>query len=340
MPARSVAFFCGAMAASVAGAEAFRLLDVPLALILGSLVGAALFANLVGPFAGAAILRRVGQLVVGTAVGALLTGDVLGILGANILLMVALALAANLLGLLIAFPMGRLAGIDRLTAVLSCLPAGMAEMSSLAREVGADETAVAVAHSLRVILVVVSLPLLLGSLDAPEARAPELWEADPGFLVVLVAGGLLAAAARRLGALNPWVIAPMALGLLHAGLNGPVPAVPGPLLWFAEIAIGASLGARFQVDRLARLPRVAAASLLAAVVLIAAMAGGAASLAAAVSGLDWRTLVLAAAPGGLGEMIASAKALGLGASLVAGFQFVRSALTNLVAPALIKRWMT
>jgi uncharacterized protein len=37
-------------------------------------------------------------------------------------------------------------------------------------------------------------------------------------------------------------------------------------------------------------------------------------------------------------MIASAKALGTGAALVAGFQFTRSFLTNLIAPPLILRW--
>jgi uncharacterized membrane protein AbrB (regulator of aidB expression) len=49
-------------------------------------------------------------------------------------------------------------------------------------------------------------------------------------------------------------------------------------------------------------------------------------------------LVLGVAPGGLGEMIASAKALGVASALVAGFQFVRSFLTNMIVPPLLLRF--
>jgi uncharacterized membrane protein AbrB (regulator of aidB expression) len=59
---------------------------------------------------------------------------------------------------------------------------------------------------------------------------------------------------------------------------------------------------------------------------------------AAWIGLDRASLGLGLAPGGIGEMIASAESLGVGAALVAGFQFTRSFLTNLIAPPLILRW--
>jgi len=47
--------------------------------------------------------------------------------------------------------------------------------------------------------------------------------------------------------------------------------------------------------------------------------------------------MLGTAPGGLGEMIASAKVVGASAAIVAGFQFVRSFLTNMIVPPLIIR---
>jgi uncharacterized membrane protein AbrB (regulator of aidB expression) len=62
-----------------------------------------------------------------------------------------------------------------------------------------------------------------------------------------------------------------------------------------------------------------------------------APLAGWLGGLDPVSSTLASAPGGLGEMIGSAASLGLLAAAVAGFQLIRSLLTNLAAPPLI-RW--
>jgi uncharacterized membrane protein AbrB (regulator of aidB expression) len=52
--------------------------------------------------------------------------------------------------------------------------------------------------------------------------------------------------------------------------------------------------------------------------------------------MDRETATLAVMPGGLGEMIAAAGALGLLPATVAGFQITRSMLTNILAPQLIK----
>jgi uncharacterized protein len=108
----------------------------------------------------------------------------------------------------------------------------------------------------------------------------------------------------------------------------------------AQVAIGASLGVRFNVESLRQLPRAAMAGVVSALVLLTATSVGLGTLVAAVSGIDYHTMALAVAPGGLGEIIASAKAIGLASATVAGFQFVRSALTNLLAPHAIRLWAT
>ena len=56
-----------------------------------------------------------------------------------------------------------------------------------------------------------------------------------------------------------------------------------------------------------------------------------------VTGLDHVSAILASAPGGLGEMIASAGALGVLAAAVAGFQITRAIFTNLLVAPFI-RW--
>jgi membrane AbrB-like protein len=324
------------IAGAAAGAALFRAADAPLAYILGALVGSALVTNVFGPMRGGYI-RRAGQLLVGASVGGVLTGDVLAELARLFPLMLAVAVAANAAGVLLAYPIARLAGVTPLTGLLSCLPAGMAEMASLAREMGAHEQTVTVVHTLRVVLILTMIPLWLGTsgFQAGAPPATSLAEATE-ILGIVAVGGLLAAAASRFGVLNPWVIAPMLLCLALVAAGFPVPQVPTPLLLAAQIAIGAALGLRFRLEEFGRLPRAVLAGLASGLVLIAVAGVLFAGIAQLFGGLSFETATLAVMPGGLGEMIASAAALGLAPATVAGFQITRSILTNMVAPPLIR----
>lgn len=331
----------GTLAIATGGAFLFQRLGIPLAYILGAMAGSAIYANVVAPLRNGRYIRRGGQLVIGAAVGGLLTTEVVGGLVNSLPLMIAIAVAANIVGALLAFPVAFIAGIDRLTALLACLPAGMAEMATLAHDLDANEQAVAIIHTLRVIFVVTLLPILIGVKGSGGGLAPSATSgADLALLgAVMAASALLAVVADRFGLLNPWVVAPMLLGIVVVSAGGRVPVMPPVLVVAAQIVIGASLGARFRVVQLRSFPRASMAGTFAALVLIGATSVGLARLGAAVTDFDYPTLALSAAPGGLGEMIASAKALGLAAATVAGFQFVRSALTNLLVPLLIRRWV-
>jgi hypothetical protein len=325
-----------------AGGVLFHFLGVPLGYIIGAMVGGAIASNLVGRPRYTRYLRRVGQLIVGTAVGAVLTAPVVAELARLFPLMIAAAVLANLAGLLLAWPLARIVRTDRTTALLAALPAGMAEMASLARDLGANEQVVAVVHTLRVTLVVVSIPLILGIDGGARASGPAAAPADPGewatLMLVALLGAGTAYAMARAGLLNPWVVMPMVAGLLVVLAGFPIPPMPPPLLIAAQILIGVSLGARIRMAELAALPRAALGGILSALALIAIMVLAVVPLLRPLAGVGHDVLVLALAPGGLGEMIASAKALGVAAATVAGFQFVRSLSTNMLAPVLIRRW--
>lgn len=338
----------GAAGVAVATALAigFQRLGIPLAYILGALVGSALYTNLLGPIRYGKGLRRGAQLVLGAAVGALLTPDTVSELVRLLPIMIAATVGLNVAGALLAFPVARIAGVDRLTALMACLPAGMAEMASLAGDIGAREQPVAVIQTLRVIIVLAVMPLWLGLADAvmPAQVTPtDPLPADPSLLwvlgVVVAASAAFAMCLSRLGVLNPWVITPALMSGALIAVGWSVPPMPPIALIAAQIALGASLGIRFRVDELRSLPRAVVAGVFAALVLIGVSFVALAPLVAAAGGVDWRSAALAVAPGGLGEMIASAKALGLASAAVAGFQFVRSLLTNMFVPQLIKLGM-
>src|SRR3546814_20597374 len=83
------------IAVATASAGACRLLHLPLPYILGALAGSALYTNIFGPIRRAKLLRRGGQLVLGAAVGALLTADVVSELLRLLPVMIAMAVSLN-----------------------------------------------------------------------------------------------------------------------------------------------------------------------------------------------------------------------------------------------------
>lgn len=338
-PARLWLVAAATLLAAVLGAWFFRALHLPLAAILGSMLGSTIVANLFGAMGGGRKLRRLGQLFVGASIGAVLTPDVIGELYRLFPLMLGVAIASNLFGLVLAFPVAKIAGVDKLTAMLSSLPAGMAEMATLAHDLKADEQVVAFIHTIRVVMVLLLIPAWIGFVAPGSVPALlSVWDGLAETLALVAAAAVIAALATRFNVINAWIIAPMLLCLAVVAAGHSLPPVPPIILLAAQIAIGVSLGLRFRVDSLRRFPRVALAGLLSALLL----AGGAFTvLATSVEGLgelDHVSAILAVAPGGLGEMIASAGALGLLAATVAGFQLTRSVLTNLLVPPVI-RWI-
>lgn len=328
----------GGIATSAGVGWFLSLTGIPLAWILGAMLGSAVYANTVGLGGKTKYARRLGQLLIGAATAAILTPDILGELWSFLPAMIVAAFVANALGVLLAFPLQKIAGVDRKTALLSTLPAGMSEMASLARETGAQADVVMVVHTLRVVMIVVLVPFLFG-IDRGAVAAEVDPQASLAALATCVAGGLLLSiVTARLGVLNPWVIMPMAVGIALVSMNVSIATMPWWLIVGAQVLIGFSLGARLKREDFARVPRAALAAIICSGGLILIMVFGFVPILLLFIDVAPVSLALGVAPGGLGEMIASAKALGAAAAIVAGFQFTRSFLTNIIAPPLLVRF--
>ncbi len=143
-----------------------------------------------------------------------------------------------------------------------------------------------------------------------------------------LAGGLLFAA---LGLPLPWVLGPMAATLLASALGLPV-AVPPLLRRAALLLLGALLGADFTPERLVRAAEWVG-SLAAVAVYVPCVTALAAALLAR-RGLEARTALVAATPGGLSEMIALADARGARAHQVAAIHAARVVLLVSLVPVL------
>ncbi len=269
--------------------------------------------------------RQVGQWIIGTALGLYFTPLVAERVSGLIWLLLLGAAFAIAVGYICGYFLSVLGGTDRTTAMFASVPGGAAEMAVLGERFGARVDQVAAAQSLRILLVVVTIPSVLAALglhgaDPFVAASNETrWPALAAMLAVTGAAGLLL---TRLGVPNAFVLGALAVAipLTIAGVS--TSAMPRWMVNGAQLLLGCALGSRFNRSFLARAPRFAAA-VVATVALAMGISVLFALLMARVTGIHPATLVLATAPGGIAEMAVTARVLELGVPMVTSFHVTR-----------------
>lgn len=271
-------------------------------------------------------LRPFGQVVVAAQVGLMFTPDALAGLVAlgPVILATALATLVCILG--VAWALSRLGGGSLAQAFLSSVPTSPVEAAAMAVRGGLDPAPVIVAQTLRLSAVVLVLPLTIYAIDgwpADRSRPVSGLALDPGHIALLLAIGFAAMFAfRKLRIPNPNFLGPIAvMALLAATGNGPAP-FPDAVLSAAQVVLGCWLGSTFRRELLGSAGRLAIEALGATLALLAACSAAAVGVAWAF-GLDWRLLVLGAAPGGVAEMVLTAKFLGQDVPAVTAFHVAR-----------------
>lgn len=339
----------GTLVLALAAARLCVWLGTPIPWMIGPLLATAAMSMCGAPTASHHRLRNAGQWVIGAALGLYFTPEV-GRLVASLWWAVALGIAWALwLGWLFGAWLarvhgGRLAGLSpeclRATTYFSGSIGAASEMTLLAERAGARTDLVAAAHSLRVLMVTLTVPLAMqawgGSgleLSAAPARQVELW----GLLLLAVCTGVGGWVARLLRRANPWFMGALfvSIGITLAGQNWS--ALPTWLTNAAQMVIGVSLGVRFRPVFLHTAPRWLVSVALATLLMMAVCAAFAWALST-WTGLHPATLVLATSPGGIAEMSITAKVLQLGVPVVIAFQACRLvAVLMLVVP--MYRWL-
>ncbi len=323
--------------AGVAGYLAMRL-SVPLPWMMGALLATA--AQALSGFRPSVLPvgRRVGQMMIAIGVGLTFTQDAALAVLSNLPAMTAAAILTMAAGALIAQLLARAARIDQLTAVMSSVPGGPADMANLAERYGGDPLTVALSQTFRIALIVTCIPpaMILSGIDGHQ----ELSAAAiiPFNLLGLLGLGLIAAGAiailGRIGLVNAWFLGPLIVisAMTAGGIR--LSSMPFALVAIAQVLLGVSLGTTFDRRFLMRSPRLLAATLVCSVLLLTAC-GGIALVLSAMTGLPLASLAIALAPGGLPEMVLTAKVLHLGVPMVTAFHVERVVLTLLLAPYIV-----
>lgn len=314
------------------GGALLALLHVPLAWMIGAMMGTAALAwHREVSVPGWA--RPAGLIFLGLGLGATFSGPVLAAVTGALPVLLAGGVVSIASGFVVARLFTRLAGTDAQTGFFCAVPGGVIVMAMLAQEARKSVATVTLAQTMRVLVVVLTFPPLLGWLAPHGAysefmapRQPVWW---PGLLGMAAAGLLLAFPLRRLGLANPWMLGPCGLAILLAATGHLPSGVPVPLVDAAQVAMGATLGTRLTKSFLLSSRRLALAALVSAAVLSVLLALIAWGVAAA-AGMPVAAAILGLAPGGMPEMALTAKALELAVPLVLGFHLTRTVLCNLL----------
>ena len=320
-----------AIAIGIVGGFAASAIHMPLAWMLGPFIFCAAASLLGVPLRAIPHGREVGQVVVGLSVGMRFTGAVLAATLALLPAMFLSTLFVMTVTTIAAFILIPLARVDKPTAFFATAAAGMADMAAIAEHRGGNPSAVSVAHAIRVSLVVLSVPLLVFAFGEHGTVVHAATTHRDDLLSVALAILMGYVAARLFGLThfpNPWLIG----GVLFGGFLGVtelfVVSFPRLLMIVSQLAIGLSLGARFERELLLRLPRVALGAAIATVFLILATAAGA-WLLSDLTGLSYAVSFLSMAPAAITEMALTAQAMNVDAQAVTAFHVMRIALVEM-----------
>ena len=148
-----------------------------------------------------------------------------------------------------ALTLSRASGVDGKSTFFASIPGGAMAMAVLADRYGAQIAPVAVAHSLRVSLVVIIVPFALTYGGFPLVAAAYRPNLPLDFSILipwLAVGWLLGEISERLHFHNGCLLVPIFLGagLTVSGIQ--LSAVPSPLIDFAQLMFGLVLGARYE----------------------------------------------------------------------------------------------
>lgn len=323
-----VAGFGGAFAALAAGLPAAALIGSTLAVTLTAV--ARLRPHIPSP------LRDAGFCAIGVLLGSGVTPDLWSQIARWPLSLAMLALTVVAIMVSCGFILRRLFGADAPTALLATSPGALSYTLALAESRDADVRFVMVLQSLRLFIITMALPPLIGYAvgagDAPHTDLPHIGYAAAAALLVATYG--LGAVMARLRTPAPFIMA----GLLVSGIAHGTGLVSGrladPVTFFAFSITGAVIGTRFAGITFAELKRLGAAGVVSTAVAIAISLAGA-WVVSSLLDLPFGQVWVSFAPGGVEGMSSMALALGFDPVYVAAHHVFRILFLIVLLPVMI-----
>lgn len=323
--------------AGAVGGLAAAALGLPMPYLIGSLCVSAGYTIFVANRSGRPVvfprrLRFAFVSVIGVMIGATFSPGLLSALPAlwpSLIAMVAFIVTAHASVYQL---FTRLGGYDRTTALYAAMPGGLVEAVMLGERAGGDVRILTVQHFARIIIVVVTIPMLfliwngvaVGS-AAGQVFSPE--DTRVSDLALIAALALIGAPFARLAhipaghLMGPLILSATAHVGGLAGIHS-----PGWLLALAQLVIGVGLGTQFSAVTGRLLVRTFGLGLVSVALMMAVGAGFAAGLTTILP-LPFEALFISYAPGGVTEMGLVALSLEISPVIVAAHHLFRITFT-------------
>jgi len=325
-----------AIAIGGVGGFVFDWLKMPLAWMLGSCMFSTIAA-----FAGLRVgmrveLRQGMVMILGVLLGSGFSPDLVQRLGQWAVSLGIVSVMTLMGATLCYFWLRRFTDWNKPTCYFAAMPGGLNDMTLLGGAMGGQERSIALAHALRILTVVMTIPVWYRLVNGAQTSVLTMVHGPTGNdwkdYAILIGCGLIGATVGRLLRLPAsFMIGPMLMSAIAhlAGLTNSKP--PGELVAAAQIVMGAGIGCRFVGAALDQLHKELGASIGAAVILIGC-AVIFAKFTVALTGLNLDATVLSYAPGGFAEMSLIGLALGIEVAMVATHHLFRLFLIVITGP--------
>ncbi|GEN22693.1 AbrB family transcriptional regulator [Halomonas cupida] len=323
------------LALGAVGGALFSLTGLPLAWMLGPLVANLIAANRGMPVEIPERVRSGFLGVMGLVLGSQVTPELASQVsewGLSALMLI-LGVAASTLA---AAAWYRQRGFDGTTALFAAAPGAMTAMIIMGEESGGDPARIAIAQSLRVVLVILLLPPLFWAMEDPGTVVSEVATPYTGlWLLLAIAPVIWLGTLVRLP--TPALLAPLLLAAVLSGFDLAHFSLTDNAMNVVLWVLGSSIGARFRGLTGAVFTRYLVDASVATVIALAVLALFAEAIHQ-LMGVPRDVAMLALAPGGIGEMAIVALALDLDPVFVAFHHLLRMVLLMFAAP-LVARWI-
>jgi uncharacterized protein len=324
-----------AIAIGAAGGIALNSTGMPAGLISGSVIAVAVAAIAGRPVTVPVPLARTVFVLVGIALGAIISPETLQGIAAYPLSVAILATSTFCMIAATSFYLRRVHRWDPLSALFGASPGALAQAMALSAEAGADLRAIVIVQTIRVVMLTVGIPagLALLGFELP-AGAPARVAASALELAILVPAAVIPAfLLYRIRFQGGWLFGAMlGSGILHGG-----GFIHGTLPWWiydaAVIVLGTVTGARFANTNPRLLVRLVGAG-LGSFAVAGAIAVVSVAVVAPFVSVQPANIVIAFAPGAQDTMMVLALALHMDPVFVAVHQIARFLIVSVAIPVM------
>jgi len=320
--------FIAALILGFIGGAIFNALTLPLPWMLGPMTFCTIAAILRAPIAAPTVVRPPMSAVIGVMLGAAFTPAILTNLLDWVPTIIGLAFFVAVSGSACVLYFRKIGRMDMTTAYFAGMPGGLVEMVVVGEQRGGDGRTIALVHSARILLVVMTLPFLVElvegvSLGGRADMGPSVTEAPLTAELWIIGCGLAGAVFGHLLRLPAkYLLGPMLVSaFVHAaGITDFKP--PAEIVQGAQIVLGVTIGCRFLGTPPQVILRILALSFGSTMILLV-MTLGFAVIVSRFSAFEVLPLMLAYSPGGLAEMSLVAIAVHTEVAFVAAHHIIR-----------------